>query len=74
MQDKLWAGRSYKSSKKLTDLDLGKIAYNPKKGRGWVLTNWGPMIDGHGGGFLYLGRPEIDLYHKEEDKLKKLLA
>jgi hypothetical protein len=74
MENRLWAGRSYKSSKRLAELDLGKIAYNPKKGRGWVLTNWGPMIDGNGGGFLYLGRPEVDLYHDEEDKLKKFLA
>ncbi|PID52630.1 MAG: hypothetical protein CR972_00965 [Candidatus Moraniibacteriota bacterium] len=85
MQDQFWAGRSYGSSKALSELDLGEIAFTPKKGRGWVITNWGPLVEGNGKvqedgsvkyscGALYVGPPDIELHRTEEDKLRTFLA
>lgn len=83
MHEQMWAGRSYASSKPMSDIDLGEIAYTPKKGRGWILTNWGPMVVGkeqddgsmkYGGGFLYVGPPDHELHQREEDKLRAFLA
>lgn len=73
MEDKWWAGKSYESTKKLSELDLRKIAYTEKRGYGWILTNWGPMIEGHGGGFLFVGPNQL-LYHEAEKELKNFLA
>jgi hypothetical protein len=80
MHNMFWAGRSYNSARSLTDLDLGHIAFTPKKGCGWILTNWGPMVCGksdgdnttYGGGFLYLGPAEN--YQRAEDELQTFLA
>ncbi len=83
MHNRMWAGRSYASSRPLSDIDLGKIAFTPKKGRGWILTNWGPMVIGkkqedgsmqYSGGLLYVGPPDWRLYEEEEDELKTFLA
>lgn len=83
MHDQLWAGRSYASSKSLSELDLEQIAFTEKRGYGWVLTNWGPMVCGkvgddgkmkYGGGFLYLGPQDFRLYKESEDKLRAFLA
>lgn len=83
MQNQLWAGRSYTSAKSFLDLDLDQIAFTRRKGYGWVLTNWGPMVCGktgddgrvkYSGGFLYVGPPDINLYKKSEDELQTFLA
>ena len=85
MQNQLWAGRSYASSKSLSQLDLEKISFSPEKGHGWVITNWGPMVEGNGKiqedgsikygcGALYVGPPDFNLHQIEEDKLRTFLA